>query len=56
MKRKHNNYEEKTKGIVALSLTLSVFLSACGQKQETTSSLEKKKVHHSINRNVLFIF
>ncbi|MDZ5607819.1 peptide ABC transporter substrate-binding protein [Bacillus pseudomycoides] len=36
--------KKKTKGIVALSLTLSVFLSACGQKQETTSSSEKKKI------------
>ncbi|MBO1578603.1 peptide ABC transporter substrate-binding protein [Bacillus sp. XF8] len=36
--------KKKTKGIVALSLTLSVFLSSCGQKQETTSSSEKKKI------------
>ncbi|KEK22984.1 peptide ABC transporter substrate-binding protein [Bacillus gaemokensis] len=35
--------KKKIKGMVALSLTLSVFLSACGQKQETTSSSEKKK-------------
>ncbi|PGB32825.1 peptide ABC transporter substrate-binding protein, partial [Bacillus wiedmannii] len=35
--------KRKTKGIVALSITLSMFLTACGQKQEATTTVEKKK-------------
>ncbi|MDA1851941.1 peptide ABC transporter substrate-binding protein [Bacillus cereus] len=35
--------KKKTQGIVALSITLSMFLTACGQKQEATTTGETKK-------------
>ncbi|EOV9526065.1 peptide ABC transporter substrate-binding protein [Bacillus cytotoxicus] len=36
--------KKKTKRVAALSLTLSLVLTACGQKQETTTNKDKKKV------------
>lgn len=43
MKERMTTMKKKTKGIVALSITLSMFLTACGQKQEATTTGEKKK-------------
>ncbi|ABS21755.1 peptide ABC transporter substrate-binding protein [Bacillus cytotoxicus] len=36
--------KKKTKRVAALSLTLSLVLTACGQKQETTTNKDEKKV------------
>lgn len=43
MKGRMTTMKKKTQGIVALSITLSMFLTACGQKQESTTTGEKKK-------------
>ncbi len=43
MKGRLTNMKKKAKGIVALSITLSMFLTACGQKQEATTTEGRRK-------------
>lgn len=44
MKGRMTAMKKKTTGIVALSITLSMFLTACGQKQEATTILNNGSI------------